>query len=503
MRRYLRLMFLAAAVILLIGLPAQAAFADGTEITQKDIDEGVAFCREFPVSLQVDGEKVESDVPPVIVKERTLIPARAVFERMGADVSWNEDARLVEIALGTSEVKLTIDSNIAFVNGAQALMDVPALIIDGRTMIPVRFVGESLSCGIGWDDLSRTVFVTSPVAGTTTAVSEIRIRERDDSYRVVIEGNGVFKGYKSFAYADPERFGIDIKSAVLDPEEFDADDMENGRIKSDRGNDIFSTVRFSQFDKDTVRIVVDLDEKVAGKVSFSKDKDRIYIDFDIEQAQEHEELGDVTEDGLDVVDWRAAEKLVVIDPGHGGNDPGSQAIRDGVEVLNEKDINLDIALRLDRMLRAAGVSTYMLRQEDESITLYERPAMANAANGDLYVAVHNNSSPVNPNARGTEVYYYSKECEPDYGISSKRLAELAYRELCGTIGTEGRGAKSEPAYAVLNKTQMPAIIIEGAFLSNDDDLKLMLTDEYRENYALAAARAIIQVLNESVAEESD
>jgi N-acetylmuramoyl-L-alanine amidase len=276
--------------------------------------------------------------------------------------------------------------------------------------------------------------------------------------------------------------------------------MKNGRIKADRGNDIFSAVRFSQFDKDTVRIVVDLDEKVAGKVSFSNDKDRIYIDFDKEQAKEHEELGDITKDGLDVVDWRAASKLVVIDPGHGGNDPGSQAIRNGVEVLNEKDINLDIALRLNRMLKAAGVNTYMLRTEDTSISLYERPAMANAVNGDLYVSVHNNSSPVNPNARGTEVYYYSKECEPDFGLYSKRLAELAYRELCERLGTEGRGVKSEPAYAVLNKTNMPAIIIEGAFLSNNDDLKLMLTDEYRENYALAAAKAIIQVLNESVAE---
>lgn len=79
---------------------------------------------------------------------------------MGADVTWNEDARLVEIEMGTTEIKLTIDSNIAFVNGAQAYMDVPALIINDRTMIPVRFVGESLSCGIGWDDPSRTVLIS-------------------------------------------------------------------------------------------------------------------------------------------------------------------------------------------------------------------------------------------------------------------------------------------------------------------------------------------------------
>ena len=130
MRRYLRLMFLSAAVILMMG---QAAYAGGPEITQKDIDEGLAFCRDFPVSLQVDGERVESDVPPVIIKEKTLIPVKAVFESMGADVVWNEDARLVEITMGTSDVKLTIGSTTAFVNGAQAAMEVPAMIIKSIT----------------------------------------------------------------------------------------------------------------------------------------------------------------------------------------------------------------------------------------------------------------------------------------------------------------------------------------------------------------------------------
>ncbi len=117
-------MFLAAAVILLVGLPARAAYAD-VKITQRDIDEGVAISREFPVSLQVDGEKVESEVPPVIVKERTLIPARAVFESMGADVFWNEDARLVEIALGTFGGKAVHRFKYRLVNGAQAFRMFP------------------------------------------------------------------------------------------------------------------------------------------------------------------------------------------------------------------------------------------------------------------------------------------------------------------------------------------------------------------------------------------
>lgn len=480
-------MFLTVMVILLVNLTAYGA---KTDITQKDISEGIAFCKDYPVFLQVDGVPVEADVMPVIIKERTLIPARAVFERMGAVVNWDEGARLVEISMGTSNVKLTIDSNTAFVNGNAVTMDVPAMIIDSRTLIPVRFVAESLSFGVGWNDLSRTVLLNSPAVSSKTTISSIDFQEDSDYYRVVIQGKGVIEGYKSFAYDSPQRFGADIKNASLAMGDDDVDAY----------GDIIKGVRFSQFDQNTVRVVIDLNEKVAGKVSYSQDKNSLFIDFDKKQVDEYEQLGKVTADGLDVVDWRATEKLVVIDPGHGGKDTGSQAIRDGVEILNEKDINLDIALRLDKMLKAAGVRTYILREADTTITLYERPALANAANGDLYVSIHNNSS-VNPSARGVEVYYNSKTNECDYGIYSKQLANAIYEEMVKTAGIPGRGAKSEPAYAVLNKTQMPAIIIEGAFLSNTEDLKVMMTDEFRQSYALAAAKAIVQTLNKSVEEK--
>jgi N-acetylmuramoyl-L-alanine amidase len=484
MRKYTRVILLVMMVFLCMG---QATYGANEDITQKDIDEGVAFCRDYPVSLQVDGDLVESDVPPVIIKERTLIPARAVFESMGADVSWDEDTRLVEVRMGTSNVKLTIDSDTAYVNGEAVDMDVPAMIIDDRTLIPVRFVAESLSCGVDWDDLSRKVILTSPDenANEKMTIDSIEITDKSDFYRITIQGDNMAEGYKSFAYDSPERFGIDIDNAELD--------MKDGKIKADRDNEIFDTVRYSQFDADTVRVVVDLNEKIAGKVSLSTDKNRIFIDFDKESTEDGSNASDY---GLDPVDWRASEKLVVIDPGHGGKDTGSQAINNGALILNEKEINLDVAMRLNEMLQAAGVKTYILRETDTTITLYDRPALANAANADLYVSIHNNSSD-NASARGVEVYYDSKTSESNYGIYSKHLAEVVYQDLLDTIGTIGRGAKSEPAYAVLNKTNMPAIIIEGSFLSNAEDLELMLTDEFRENYALAAAKAIIQILNES------
>lgn len=495
MRRYARIIILTLGFLTLC--LGQNVYGADQAITQKDIDEGVAFCKDYPVSLKVDGDAVTSDVPPVIIKERTLIPARAAFESMGADVSWDEDARLVEVSMGTSNVRLTIDSDTAFVNGNAVKMDVPAMIIDDRTVIPVRFVGEALSCGVDWDEVSRTVILTSPDENGSgaTRIESIEVKDKPDFYRIIIQGSGDVSGYKSFAYDSPERFGVDIKNAKLD--------MEEGKLKADSDNKIFGSIRYSQFDTDTVRIVVDLKDQVAGKVSYSTDKDGIYIDFDKEDVGDDDSSnngGSASEYGLDPVDWRASEKLVVIDPGHGGKDTGSRALSNGTTVLNEKEINLDVALRLNKMLQAAGVRTYILRETDTTITLYDRPALANAANADLYVAIHNNSSE-SASARGVEVYYDSKASEANYGIYSERLAKIVYDNMLEEIGTVGRGAKSEPAYAVLNKTNMPAIIIEGSFLSNAEDLKLMLTDEFREEYALATAKGIIQILNESVEEE--
>lgn len=487
MNRNLRLMIVTLFVII---MGSSIAFAEGKTITKEDIAAGISFCKQYPVTLEIDGKIITSDVPPLILQGRTMIPARAVFESMGATVLWDNDARLVEVILGTSNVKLSIDNNIAFVNGAQKTMEIPAMIIEDRTLIPVRFVAESLACSVEWDDPSRTVKIKPSPSIYSTTITAITMEELSDKYRIVVEGAGIMDRYKTFAYVNPERFGIDIKNTRLE--------IDKGSIST--RNEIYSSIRYSQFEEDTVRIVVDLKEKVAGKISLSEDKHILYIDFDKNQVQSYENLGDVTADGLPVLDWRATGKLIVIDPGHGGRDPGAQSIRDGVELLNEKDINLDVATRLNGMLKAAGANTYMLREDDTYISLYGRPELANAASGDLYIGVHNNSSDVNKSAKGTEVYYNSKANESDYGIYSKELATIAQAELVKILGTNDRGAKSQPAYAVLNKTMMPAIIIEGAFISNIDDLKYMLTDEFRQRYAYAVAKAIIQVLNKSVQE---
>lgn len=113
--------------------------------------------------MTVNGAKKEIDpgrtTAPVIVKGRTLLPIRALIETMGGSVAWNDTARAVTIKLKTTTIVLTIDKKQATVNGKAKDMDVAPQIINGRTMVPLRFVTEQLGCQVVWNADTKTVTI--------------------------------------------------------------------------------------------------------------------------------------------------------------------------------------------------------------------------------------------------------------------------------------------------------------------------------------------------------
>jgi thiosulfate/3-mercaptopyruvate sulfurtransferase len=111
------------------------------------------------VSVSIDGEAYEFDPAPVMVEERTLVPMRALFEALGAIVEWKPETR---VAVGSRDgivVCIPIDSTTATVNGVEKSLDVPAQIIDNRTFIPMRFVGEAFGDGVQWEGATQTVMI--------------------------------------------------------------------------------------------------------------------------------------------------------------------------------------------------------------------------------------------------------------------------------------------------------------------------------------------------------
>ncbi len=108
----------------------------------------------------VNGKETEIDVPAKIMENRTFTPARFVAEALGAKVEWNEETRTVTITRGERIIKLTINSNIALIDGKETEIDVPAKIVDNRTLTPARFVAEALGAKVDWKEETRTVTIT-------------------------------------------------------------------------------------------------------------------------------------------------------------------------------------------------------------------------------------------------------------------------------------------------------------------------------------------------------
>ena len=113
------------------------------------------------VSVYVDGSRISFDVEPQIINGRTMVPLRAIFEVLGATVLWDNDTRTVTAFNNECYVVATIDKISMTVNGENKEMDVPPMIVSGRTLVPARFVAEAFGCDVKWDGDTKTVSITS------------------------------------------------------------------------------------------------------------------------------------------------------------------------------------------------------------------------------------------------------------------------------------------------------------------------------------------------------
>lgn len=157
MNRMLRkLLSLALTLALMLGLTAFAAAYGGRSVVLK-IDS--PYCTLDNTVTTVD--PANKNVIPTIIDNRTMLPIRMLIEHFGGTVGWNGDTRQVTCSLGGRSVVLTIDSTTALVNGQETTLDVPATIRDGRTLVPVRFVSESLLLNVAWEGTNRLVVVST------------------------------------------------------------------------------------------------------------------------------------------------------------------------------------------------------------------------------------------------------------------------------------------------------------------------------------------------------
>ncbi len=176
--------------------------------------------------------------------------------------------------------------------------------------------------------------------------------------------------------------------------------------------------------------------------------------------------------------------VVVIDPGHGGPDPGAV----GISGLKETDIVLDIGRQVTAFLERQGVSVIQTRIAEYDLGLDPRVQMANKANAAIFVSIHANAiSMARPDINGLETYYYN---------SGKALADIVHRTILEETGVPDRRVRSARFY-VLRRTSMPSILVETGFVTGAQDAARLRDADFRSRMAAAIAKGILRYLGRS------
>jgi N-acetylmuramoyl-L-alanine amidase len=194
--------------------------------------------------------------------------------------------------------------------------------------------------------------------------------------------------------------------------------------------------------------------------------------------------------------------VVVLDPGHGGQDSG--AMCGGVM---EKDLTLDVARRVDRLLDSEGVATLMTRLGDSYVSLADRAAFGNRAKDSIFISIHFNEDN-KPVASGVETYYaahqissgstfaswlpfFSRPPTDSPKPESQSLAGFIQEALVARTRSVDRGTQPKQFFVIANVSS-PAVLIEGGFITNKDELSKLASEDYRDQLAAAVADGVLR-----------
>ena len=354
-------------------------------------------------------------------------------------------------------------------------------------------------------------------------VDDVRTWSYPDYTRVVVEldrsvGQPEVVRLSADRGADrPDRLYVDLDGIWVGRRYGDGIPVQDGLLRS---------LRLGQNTLGKSRLVIDLERYRHHRLLVLQSPHRVVIDV----------YG--TRDAPETLSWprpegvrdRSVKRLpvnmrpvrtVVIDPGHGGRDPGAT----GLGGLREKDVNLRLSLILAKKLRAEGFEVVLTRSDDRALDLEERTVIAESRNADLFISIHANASR-HRGTQGIETYYLdenhgghaldvaarengvprSEMDKLDRAIAkfrvqevsndSRRLAAAVHAELIGGLsqkyrGVEDLGVKQGPFY-VLFLSSIPSILVESGFLTNPHDVKLLRKSEYLESAAEHIARGVLR-----------
>ena len=366
--------------------------------------------------------------------------------------------------------------------------------------------------------------------GNTGTVVGLRFWSNPSYTRVVIDADSEISYShrllkKDTAIRKPHRLYIDLSNSRL------GKDIKKYIPINDN---LLSDARAGQYTSDMVRVVVDIKSFKTYKIFSLKNPFRIVIDVWGKTARATGTLVKRDKKGGKIAPGALAKQLslgvkrIVIDPGHGGRDYGAPGYLKGV---HEKNVVLKIARRLAKKIREKlHCEVVMTRTSDRYLTLEERTAFANTNNADLFISIHTNAAR-NRRAYGIETFFLNLATDDDAILvaarenatstknisdlqtilsdlmqnskinESSRLAAHVQRCMCKELSRrysriKNKGVKQAPFYVLLG-AQMPAVLIDTAFISNSRDCKRLVSSKYQDRMCDAITNGIREYINET------
>ena len=476
------------------------------------------------VKVVVDDETIKTPYGGVILDNISMVPAYQTFSTSSLGVSYELNASKTTLTLETEQHKVEIPLNkkYMYVDGKKKSLSKEAVqVYDKNTkktclMVPGRDVAEALGFVYEWNNSKVTsYFYTKEYLGMDSEEDDVDISTDDPSN------------------SDEENTEFDDTTSDGDSEENSGEtDSNNGSSAEDDSLEAPKSysIKISKPEGmgNNAYEVNDNYWKKQLIITFEDDYSEFYDQNPVEKKKNNVKSVSVEQNGdggTDIVlttskiqGFRITEttdalyvevgspqsiydKIVVIDPGHGGSDPGTNG-----NGIVEKDKVLEIAKVINGYFEGEDdIKVYFTRLADSvsgmtagssgvknsQMSLPARYNFANEIDADLFVSIHLNS--FGTSANGTETFYSAKNTSKnEWGVTSKDLATRMQKAVQSVIGRYNRGVKVNSNLAVLTHTNMPAVLVEAAFVSNKTDAAILKNSDKIDELAQAIHDVIVE-----------
>ncbi|MBT5855970.1 AMIN domain-containing protein [bacterium] len=378
------------------------------------------------------------------------------LEKNGVYYTFHANSNQVDIQKNTKTKTKSLDFSVKFSKN--------------QFLFPLHAMAHDLGFSLKWRQFDRSIIFLKNITGLT-------LTKKNEGYTIHIEGNPLIRLPNPNTLHHPFRLFWDIPQSQLKLQPFSKhlDHPTITRISAaQKGSDTRLVITSAQplklqsTNQNTNLLIPYTASDKPGLPIYKKDSIKKVFD---------QKEPNITKNGSKRANKALKNKVIAIDPGHGGRDPGAL----GRRMEREKAYTLDISIRLEKLLKNHGAKVLMARRNDSNPSLAARTQLANRNKADILISVHVNSF-IKSYARGTETYYYKK--------SDKPLATAIQKEMVKNLRLKNNGVKRSMMY-VLNHSTMPGALVEPCFITNPNEYKLIKTAAFRQKIALSIFNGIV------------